>query len=403
MQKSERLRIGFCEGNMDGTIGGSYYSLLFLVESLDRSRFDPLVIFRDRNALWSRFEKVAEVHAVPIREPVQRMSAILRRGVNFVLFLITCAEQAIFLRRHRIQLLHLNNSITRNHDWMVAALIAGIPCITHERGINAKVSRMAKMLGSRLRAVICISTAVRDTVVRSGICGIPLHVIHNGLDPSKINPDCTIEQFRMIHGISPDRRIIGIIGNVRKWKGQEVVIHALPAIVARFPDVLCLFVGDVTPEDISYERYLQNIIEELGIRGHVLFTGYCPNVANALNAMKIAIHASIEPEPFGRVLLEAMAMKKPVVASRDGAVPEIVVEGVTGFTFTPGNSAELAERVLYLLEEENMIRSFGDAGYCHLMRNFDVMRNVERTIEIYESIMGQSTKSHKQRYTPEDS
>ena len=388
IDKPKKIRIAYLEGNTDGTIGGSYYSMLYLVGSLDRSRIEPLVIFRNRNVLWSRFDQVAEVRVVPERTPVSGMPTVLRRGFNLAGFLLMGIEQAMFLRRNRIQLLHLNNSVTKNHDWMLAALIAGIPCITHERGINTQVSRITKTLGSRLRAVLCISTAVRDAVMQSGISGIPLYVIHNGLDPSRIKPDCSAEQFRSIHRISSSRRVIGMIGNVKEWKGQEVVIRALPEIVSRYPDLLCLFVGSIAQADAQYERRLQQIIDDLGMREHVLFAGYCPNVANALNVMKIAIHASIAPEPFGRVLLEAMAMKKPVVASRDGAIPEIVAEGVTGFTFSPGNSVELVKRVLCLLEKESMIESFGEAGYHHLISNFSVMRNAERTVSIYESIMG---------------
>ena len=388
MPRSEKIRIAYCEGNTDGTIGGSYYSLLFLVESIDKSRFDPLVIFRNRNALWSRFEQVSEVRAVPVRTPVRGRYSFLRRGINFTRFLMMGVEEALFLRRQRIQLLHLNNSVTRNHDWMLAALIAGIPCITHERGINPKVSQLTRVLGSRLRAVLCISTAVRDALVQSGLSGIPLYVIHNGLDPSRIRPGCSAEQFRGIHRISPTRRVIGMIGNIKEWKGQEVVIRALPAVTRRFPEILCLFVGDTSPEDAPYEHHLRQLIEDIGLREHVLFTGFCPNVADALNVMEIMIHASIAPEPFGRVLLEAMAMKKPVVASRDGAVQEIVVDGETGFTFTPGSSVELADRVICLLESRNKVEAYSAAGYRRLVSNFHVKQNVARTVDIYERIMG---------------
>jgi glycosyltransferase involved in cell wall biosynthesis len=388
MSKLEKIKIAYCEGNTDGTIGGSYYSLLFLVESLDKSRFDPIVIFRNQHGLWHRFKHVSEVYEVPVWVPVKRGYYFLRRGVNFIRFLMMSVKEALFLRRHRIQLLHLNNSVTRNHDWMIAAIIAGIPCITHERGINPKISWLTKVLGGRLRSVICISSAVRNTLLQSGLSSTPLYIIHNGLDPSRIQPGCTADQFRSAHHIPPTHHIIGMIGNIKQWKGQEVVIKALPDIVRRFPEILCLFVGDTSPEDAPYKSYLRQLIEDVGMQEHVLFTGYCPNVADALNVMEVTIHASVAPEPFGRVLLESMAMKRPVVASRDGAVVEIVIEGKTGFTFTPGNSSELAERVICLLESRDKVEIFGDAGYRRLLSDFSIMQNVARTIDIYESIIG---------------
>jgi glycosyltransferase involved in cell wall biosynthesis len=270
---------------------------------------------------------------------------------------------------------------------MLAATLAGIPCITHERGINYKVSRITKMLASRLHGVLCISEAVREAVAQSGVSGVPLYVIYNGLDPSKIKTCCLPDEFRRQHGILQGRRLIGMVGNVREWKGQEVVIQALPEIVRRHPDVLCLFVGDISPVDVKYEGRLRKLVDNLGLQDHVIFTGYCRNVADALNVMDIAIHASIMPEPFGRVLLEAMAMRKPVIASRDGAVPEIVVEGVTGYTFKPGDFAELAKRVVCLLESRDMLKAFGEAGYRHLINDFHVKQNVARTVEIYERIL----------------
>ena len=102
--------------------------------------------------------------------------------------------------------------------------------------------------------------------------------------------------------------------------------------------------------------------------------------------MDVAVHTSITPEPFGRVLLEAMAMHKPVVGSRDGAVPEIVVDGETGYTFEPGNPEPLAARILDLLEHPDRARAFGEAGYRRLVDEFHVDRNVERTMAVYQAV-----------------
>jgi glycosyltransferase involved in cell wall biosynthesis len=124
------------------------------------------------------------------------------------------------------------------------------------------------------------------------------------------------------------------------------------------------------------------------VERNVLLTGYCPNIANILALAEIAVHTSVAPEPFGRVLLEAMALRKPVVGSRAGAVPEIVVHGQTGFTFTPGNPEELAGHILDLLADPARARAFGDAGYQRLVSHFHVRANVERTTAVYEKLLG---------------
>ena len=201
-----------------------------------------------------------------------------------------------------------------------------------------------------LSAVICISEAVRANLLEHRVAAGNLRVIENGLDPAQVAPRSTPEDVRRSLGIDERSRVIGLVGNIKEWKGQEVVVRALPAIIARVPEVVCLFVGAASEPDRRYEARLRELISRLGLERHVVFTGYREHVADFLNVMEVPIHASILPEPFGRVLLEAMAMRKPMVGSRAGAVPEIIEHGVTGYTFAPGDSDELASYVIDLLE-----------------------------------------------------
>ena len=103
--------------------------------------------------------------------------------------------------------------------------------------------------------------------------------------------------------------------------------------------------------------------------------------------MDIVIHASILPEPFGRVLIEAMAMHKPLIASNDGAVPEIVQNGITGITFPPGNADELANAIMYLLDNPDIAREMGESGYERLITMFHIDENARKTQSLYEQIL----------------
>jgi glycosyltransferase involved in cell wall biosynthesis len=401
-------KILYCEGNVDGTIGGSYYSLLFLTEGLDRSRFDPLVIFRRHTPLLPRFER----SGIPVRvierpHPFRlalRDSEFWRRhprltaplgwfqsAVNFLRFCWTVLGLARLLRREGTQLLHLNNSVTRTHDWILAALLTRTPCVMHERGINEYFTPLARWAAPRLDAIICISAAVRDNMIKRGVAERNLVLIHNGLDPDGVVPSRPADEVRRAFGVTVGRKVIGLVGNIRAWKGQEVVIRALPAIVAKYPDVTCLFVGQASDRDSDFVQHLHRLIDELGVKNNVVFTGYCANVADALSVMDIAVHASVLPEPFGRVLLEAMAMKKPIIGSRGGAVTEIVVDGETGCTFTPGSAEELAQRVIELLDAPAMARAMGDAGYTRVFKEFHIARNVELTMATYSRILNLKT------------
>jgi glycosyltransferase involved in cell wall biosynthesis len=408
-------RIVFVEGNVDGTIGGSYFSLLFLLEGLDRARFEPIVVFHREHALLDRFRKAAaDVKVMEWHRPFH--FAVLKTArakqlpllfaplravqsvINFGRFLQTALENMRLLMDVRPALLHLNNSVTRGHEWILAARLTGTPTVVHERGINDEISWMSRLFAGGHAAVICISEAARVNLERHRISVGRLWVIENGLDPARVIARRTPEEVRRTLGIAPHRRLIAVIGNIKRWKGQDVMVRALPAIAARVPDVLCLLVGAASDADMYYKRRVDGFIAELGMEAHVLYTGYTPNVADYLGAVEIAVHTSVTPEPFGRVLLEAMAMHKPVVGSRDGAVPEIVVDGETGYTVEPNNPAELADRILRLLEDPERARAFGDAGRRRLEARFHVSRNVEKTMALYEHLLGRAPDGAPRRW-----
>ncbi len=392
-------RVLYSEGNTDGTVGGSYYSLLFLLQNLDRTRVDPLLVLRADTPLLDRFRKaVGDVRIFPRRPAFtfgDRAGPALRwalrpvqRACNVARFYLAVVGLARFIRRERIDLVHLNNSVTSNHDWMLASMLARVPCVTHERGLNERYSPMARWCAPRLAAILCISQAVYDKLVEHDVSHTNLVLVHNGLDPQTLFATATPEDVRKEFGIGLDRRIIGMVGNIREWKGQEIVVRALPLVRDLFPEVTCLFVGEATDADSAYVQRLRTLISDSGLENTVVFSGYCPNVANPLSVMEVAIHASVAPEPFGRVLLEAMAMRKPIVGSAGGAVTEIVVNGSTGLTFPPGDERALAEGVCRLLGDPAGAQRLGEAGYRRLVSDFGIEANVARTLAAYDRVLG---------------
>jgi glycosyltransferase involved in cell wall biosynthesis len=400
-----RKTIFFCEGNTDGTIGGSYYSLLFLVEGLRGTCYRPVVAFYGRHRLIPRFEAAgaevlvferpsavrlvaATVGGGCVRRAVHAVGRAAQRGLNGVGFLATAVRYARVLRRHAVRLVHLNNSVARSHEWMLAAALTRTPCVVHERGINVRLPLVARGLARGLARVICISEAVRDSLLALGLRPEQLRVIYNGLDPDRVAAARDAGEVRAELGIDERRRVIGLVGNIKAWKGQEVVVRALPAVAARVPDVLCLFVGATAETDRDYADRLERLVGELGVADRVRFTGPVSNVADYLAVMEVAVHASIAPEPFGRVLLEAMAMRRPVVGSRGGAVPEIVDHDRTGFTFTPGDHRALAGHLIDLLGNPGKARALGEAGYARLVERFHIGRNVASTVSLYAELLG---------------
>jgi glycosyltransferase involved in cell wall biosynthesis len=382
----------YVEGNTDGTIGGSYFSLLFLVSGLDRERFDPRVVFARENELLPRFHaSKVQTFIVPPASPVRLRGSLGRICAKAINLLISVVWQplhlAAMLRRERIALVHLNNSIRRNHPWIMAAWFARVPCITHERGINEEFQRRDRVLARRLRAVICISEAVEENFIKHGFEDLRLVTIHNGLDPNEMRVTRDASEIYAEQGIVPTVRLIGIVGNIKPWKGQELVIRAMDQLRNEFPDVVCLLIGDTPDGENAYRLQIDKLIEQLNLGQHVFITGYRHDVANYVNALEIQVHASVLPEPFGRVLLEGMALSKPLVASNAGGVPEIVVDGATGLLFEPQNAESLVDCLRTLLADPDRARRLGEAGRERLEARFSITNNVARTEDLYETLL----------------
>lgn len=392
----------YCENNVDGTVGGSYYSLLYLLRGLDQTRFSPVAVFYTDHSLlpayqqagidtlvWPRRRAFTFGSRLPrairwCRPPVLAM----RKGMNFLAtFLLPALSRAWFLRRRRVSLVHLNNSVLYNHDWMLAARLAGVRCLTHERGINERYSRAARYFGRRLDAVICISDAVRDNMRTRGADFGNLVTIHNGLDPMMMRQRVHADDLRRQLGLAPDAPVVVMTGNIKAWKGQDTLIRAMDVVRRSCPEARCVLVGDTSPSDREYEATLKELVASLGLGTHVLFAGFQPHVADFFLMSDVVVHASVLPEPFGRVILEAMACRKPVVGARAGAVPEIVDEGVTGLTFPPGDSAGLAQAILQVIQQPEWAARLGASGYERLVREFHIARNVEATERLYGTLL----------------
>ena len=388
---------------MDGTIGGSYYSLLYLIRGLDRARYEPLVVFytahrlldafRDAGAetiVWPRPRPFALDRRLPDRLQWLRWPVVVAgKALNLLRgLLIPALSRAWFLVAKRIDIVHLNSSITRNHDWMLAAMLAGRKCVTHERGINQRYSAVSRYFGRRLDAVVCVSEAVRQNMRDRAGDWRNLLVIHNGLDPAAMRVRTSPLALRQAYGIAPEAPVVVMVGNIKGWKGQDILVRAIAAVRRVCPRVRCVLVGDTSPLDQDYARAVSELVESLGLGDCITFAGSHEHVADFLAMSDIVVHASVLPEPFGRVVLEAMACRRPVIGSNSGGVPEIIEHGETGLLFPPGDVYRLADALVRLITNEEEARRMGEKGYDRLVSRFHIARNVEATERVYTSLCG---------------
>jgi glycosyltransferase involved in cell wall biosynthesis len=397
-----KVKILYIEQNIDGTIGGSYYSLLYLVKGLDKTRYDPLVGFYAQNTLLSDFQKAGiKTILFKRRKPINiltfknirkhKIIYYVLKPINLLInmfhtLILPGIYNGMYLRNNRINIVHLNNSILSGHEWMLGAKIARIACLTHQRGINNSYPLFARYFGKRLNAVICISKAVKENIEKKVVGINNCALIYNGLNPMELVAKNEKEVILNRYKIEKGNPIIGIVGNIREWKGQEIVLKALTNLVIEFPDIKCFIVGETTEDDRDYYENLKKLIYINRIQDNVIFAGYIKEIGDILNVLDVIIHASIRPEPFGRVILESMALKKPVIATNIGGPKEIVLDEITGFLTPPGDVEELSKKTSFLLRNREISAKMGKMGYERLTNSFQIEENVNRTQEIYRKI-----------------
>ena len=386
-------RVLYVEHNTDGTVGGSHLCLLEICRAIDRARYQPVVCFFQDNALVPAFREAGvEVHfrrawaPAAFGETLGVLGRLLRMPYNVAHMLIVRPIVWLgFLRRLRIDLVHLNNACGFDHDLMLAARLAGIPCVIHERGIEPVVSAFTRFFANRVAGIVAISDAVRDNLLAKGIRARQLCRIDDGIDPSRLVQQQSVEALRRVWGVMAQTPVIGIVGNIKCWKGQETVIRAAHRLKARFPALRCFVVGAVG--DPEYKAHLDAIVRELQLHETVVFTGFQARPTDLMALFDVCVHASVEPEPFGIVILEAMGKAKPVVATNIGAPREIVVEGETGFCTPPGDAAALAERLERLLIDAALRERLGRNGDRRLRERYTARRNVEAIESLYTRIL----------------
>ncbi len=199
-----------------------------------------------------------------------------------------------------------------------------------------RVFRRAARRASRL---ITVSDFARDALLREGIPPALAVRVHNGIPVERYRNGMP-GKLRASLGLSADEPFIALIGRFTPWKGPEFFIDLARDWIAANPRGHFLLIGQAFNEEQEFEAGLRRKVAVSNLSGRVHFVPFQTGMADALRDLAVVIHASLRPEPFGRVIIEAMAAGVPVIAARAGGVPEIITHGVNGWLAAPGSIPE---------------------------------------------------------------
>lgn len=254
--------------------------------------------------------------------------------------------------------------------WMVAgqltagaaALIAGVPCVWFQAGTPRPdwLDRISTLLPAR--GVIVVSRAAGAAQAR---VWPPRRqwLVHPGasldaFDPSRL-PAPAAARSKL--GLSAEGPLIGMAGRLQRWKGMHFFIAAVARVRESRPDVRAVIVGGAHETEPEYGAELRAQVHALGLDDAITFAGFQGNVAEWIQAMDVFVHAS-DREPFGIVVVEAMALGKPVVAGAAGGPAEIITDAETGLLTPYGDAGSLAQAILRYLDDRAFAARVGAAA-----------------------------------------
>jgi len=305
---------------------------------------------------------------------------------------------AELIRHEHVDLVHARS---RAPAWSAygAAQLTGVPFITTFHGVYSLgllgLKKRYNQVMARGARVIAISAFIRDHLIQEyDVDPTRIRVIHRGVDTTTLDPN-VVSPKRLIAlterwRLPDDGRVVMLPGRLTSWKGHMLLIDALADIKQRDPagfKIRCLMIG----QDQGRTAYRADILAYAaarGVDGCVQIIDDCNDLPAAYMATDVVVSASTRPEAFGRVVAEAQAMGRPVVAPHHGAAPEIIEHGVTGWLFAPGNAGALADALTSALSLNQDGRIALATAAIHRARDlFDKSTMCAKTLAVYDELV----------------
>jgi glycosyltransferase involved in cell wall biosynthesis len=359
-----------------GSIGGAERDLIALLRRLDRRIWHPAIACPETGPL-REVALAQDVPTYPVNlPPWRKVSSLVSRytAVSRLRKLLADVQPA---------LVHVNDLWWVPHTVRaVAGLSHRIPIITHVRQ-ETQPRKVSQYTLDRVDYVVAVSHQVEQAVLTGGVAPDRVRTHYSGVDCSAMVSSEENHDIRAQHGVPREALLIGTIANLLPLKGYEVMLDALPAVLAAIPTVHYLIIGGGGAE---YCARLKAITVDRGIAERVHFAGFQESVASYLSALDLYVHPSLR-EAFGLAVVEAMAMGKAVVATTTGGLPEVVVHAETGLLVPPGNVELLAATVVSLLQDRVRREQMGLCGRTRAHERFSLDASVMHMEQLYGEVL----------------
>ena len=360
-------------------IGGAEQQFLELVKGLDKNRFNTIVV-----TLYPGGELEEEVKNIPGIEYI----CLNRKGKYNIFTLFTIFR---LLRKNKVDIIQPFLTPATFFTLLPAVINGTRVKIVTERGSMRRIIskgysfylRIEDMLTRFADMVIPNSKSGKDYLITRGIKASHITVVYNGINIQRLIPNSAdIKRIRDTLGLTGNTKVVGISASLTALKDHDTFLRAAQIVSGTIPKVKYFILGDG-----PLRQELETLARELGIESRVLFLGNQTEVSPYLSLLDVVCLSSNQPEGCSNAILEAMALGKPVVATRVGGNVELVEDGKTGLLVPIQDPKALADAILSLLNNPEQAREMGKQGKDRVAKDFSLERMVRDYEAIYEEAM----------------
>jgi glycosyltransferase involved in cell wall biosynthesis len=291
------------------------------------------------------------------------------------------------MKEHRPAILQVNSSRDSWIGAMAVRLMRPRPKLLRIRHISAPLNRnaMTRLLYRHLFDLVVVTGGEktrRELVERDGVSADRVAAFPIGLDVGHFSPAAPDPDLRLELGLPKGHLLVGLISYLRSYKGHEYSVEAARLISARRQDVTFVIVGE-GPE----ERSIRSHIEQLGLSARIRMLGFREDVLNVFRSFDVFAIPSVEGDTIPQVLMQALAIGIPVVSTTVGSIPDVVIEGETGFVVPPRDAVALAERIVKLLDDGACRARMGAQGRSLVQRCYSLGQMLDRMEGVYRRLL----------------
>ncbi len=382
------------------TGGGSTIALYELVKGLDTLKYEPTVLFLQKNKYLENFNQLRiKIISLDISESERKRQYRKKTSLGKIYQLLFAdiplgIQLSKILKEEKIDLVHLNTGFDR--PIMIAAKIAQRPKVFHFRNFNKTVPFITKRLTTPSDAALYTTKAIADRYISIGSPLIKNDIVYEPIDIKRFSKHYDSSVIKQEFSIKKNDYLISNIGRITPWKGQHYFLQAMEEVVKQHANIKVLIVGEAgsTRKDKEYLTLLKNMAQKPSLNKHVFFTGNRNDIAEIMSASDIVVHSASEPEPFGLVLAEAMATGTALIATKAGGPLEIIKDGITGLLVPMKSASGIKNAIQKLLESDTLRTTISENARKDVAERFSIAQHVNKVQAMYASIL-ENKSSHK--------